>query len=214
MDGRKKHHRLCRYGWIKGMIVFRFCQDNTAEVMGVAVHPAYRLQGIGSELIRQVAKEYGIEKIVAETDEQSGTVLPKNQFQTEKNRTKIFQKRSFVIFIHGDVTEGSRKEEEGFYSKSFPLSQQHKTQIPGNPGDYERRGRTDLTAHRDNAVWDFCEPLWQSLSFLCGSAVHDPGKHDFQTALRKFLRQFSTFFTDGARPKAAIGYELPLRCRR
>ena len=106
---------------IKGMIVFRFCQDNTAEVMGVAVHTAYRLQGIGSELIRQVAKEYGIEKIVAETDEQAVLFYRKTGFQTEKNRTKIFRRNGRSLYLYMGCNRRETEKRGGFYIKSSPL---------------------------------------------------------------------------------------------
>lgn len=99
---------------IKGMVVFRFCQDNTAEVMGVAVHPAYRLQGIGSELIRQVAKEYGIEKIVAETDEQAVLFYRKTGFQTEKTERKFFEETVIRYICTWNVKEGKQKRGEDF----------------------------------------------------------------------------------------------------
>lgn len=83
---------------IKGMIVFRFCQDNTAEVMGVAVHPAYRLQGIGSALINWIAEKHKIEKIFAETDEESVWFYRKNGFQTEKAERK-FSEETVIRYI-------------------------------------------------------------------------------------------------------------------
>lgn len=111
---RKKMTEWMEENRIKGMIVFRFCQDNTAEVMGAAVHTAYRLQGIGSELIRQVAKEYGIEKIVAETDEQAVLFYRKTGFQTEKTERKFFEETVIRYICTWDVTEGKQKRGEDF----------------------------------------------------------------------------------------------------
>lgn len=79
---------------IKGMVVFRLCQDNTAEIMGVAVHPAYRLQGIGSALIRQVAKEYGIEKTVAETDDDAVLFYQKSGFDIQKTERRFLGEKA------------------------------------------------------------------------------------------------------------------------
>lgn len=79
---------------IKGMVVFRLCQNDTAEIIGIAVHPTYRLQGIGSALIKQVAKEYGIEKIVAETDDDAVLFYQKSGFDIQKTERQFLGEKA------------------------------------------------------------------------------------------------------------------------
>ena len=79
---------------LKGMVVFRLCQNDTAEIIGIAVHPTYRLQGIGSALIKQVAKEYGIEKIVAETDDDAVLFYQKSGFDIQKTERQFLGEKA------------------------------------------------------------------------------------------------------------------------
>ena len=54
---------------IVGMLVLTLNGDNTAEIIGIAVHGSYQKQGIGSFMIRESAKKMNLHRILAETDD-------------------------------------------------------------------------------------------------------------------------------------------------
>ena len=54
---------------IAGIIVLTLTGDESAELMGIAVHSGFRKQGIGSFLVRESANKMCIHWITAETDD-------------------------------------------------------------------------------------------------------------------------------------------------
>lgn len=55
-------------GEYKGIIVFKV-EDNTAEILDIAVIPEYQGNGIGSRLINYIFSKFAVSKITAETDD-------------------------------------------------------------------------------------------------------------------------------------------------
>lgn len=55
-------------GEYKGIIVFKV-EDNTAEILDIAVIPEYKGNGIGSRLIDYIFTRFAVNKITAETDD-------------------------------------------------------------------------------------------------------------------------------------------------
>ena len=55
-------------GEYKGIIVFK-TEDNTAEILDIAVIPEYKGNGIGSRLIDYIFNRFEVNKITAETDD-------------------------------------------------------------------------------------------------------------------------------------------------
>ena len=54
---------------IVGMLVLTLNGDNSAEVIGIAVHSSFQKQGIGSFMIRESAKKMNLHKVLAEMDD-------------------------------------------------------------------------------------------------------------------------------------------------
>ena len=55
-------------GEYKGIIVFK-TEDNTAEILDIAVIPEYQGNGIGRRLIDYIFSKFAVSKITAETDD-------------------------------------------------------------------------------------------------------------------------------------------------
>lgn len=54
---------------IAGIVVLTLTGDESAELMGIAVHSSFQKQGIGSFLVRESANKMRIHRITAETDD-------------------------------------------------------------------------------------------------------------------------------------------------
>lgn len=66
-DDKTKAHAYSENGEYKGIIVFK-TEDNTAEILDIAVIPEYQGQGIGSKLIDFIFNSFKVDNITAETD--------------------------------------------------------------------------------------------------------------------------------------------------
>ena len=54
---------------IVGMLVLTLNGDNSAEIIGIAVHGSFQKRGIGSFMVRESAKKMNFHMILAETDD-------------------------------------------------------------------------------------------------------------------------------------------------
>ena len=67
-------------GEIKGVIVVCFVEQSKIEIMGIAVGLSARGKGIGSYMINQIVKYYGLISVYAETDNDAVGFYLKNNF--------------------------------------------------------------------------------------------------------------------------------------
>ena len=54
---------------IVGLLVLTLNGDNSAEIIGIAVHGSFQKQGIGSYMVRESANKMHLHKVLAETDD-------------------------------------------------------------------------------------------------------------------------------------------------
>ena len=64
-----------------GIIVLSLAGHNRAEIVGIAVDPAHRHQGIGSFMLNRVQKKLRITSLYAETDRDAVDFYRKNGFR-------------------------------------------------------------------------------------------------------------------------------------
>ena len=69
-DDKSKVYGYSENGEYKGIIVFK-TEDNTAEILDIAVKPEYRKHGIGKSLIDFIFTQFPIDNITAETDDEA-----------------------------------------------------------------------------------------------------------------------------------------------
>ena len=67
-DDKVKVYAYLENGEYKGIIVFK-TENNTAEILDIAVKPEYQGKGIGSMLIDYIFSKFAVSKIIAETDD-------------------------------------------------------------------------------------------------------------------------------------------------
>ena len=67
-DDKTSVYAYSESGEYKGIIVFKI-EDNTAEILDIAVKPEYQGKGIGSRLIDYIFSIFAVSKIIAETDD-------------------------------------------------------------------------------------------------------------------------------------------------
>ena len=67
-------------GEIEGVIVVCFVEQSKIEIMGIAVGLSARGKGIGSYMINQIVKYYGLISVYAETDNDAVGFYLKNNF--------------------------------------------------------------------------------------------------------------------------------------
>ena len=79
-------------GEYKGIIVFKV-EDNTAEILDIAVIPEYKGNGIGSRLIDYIFTRFAVSKIIAETDDDAIGFYKKYGFSVIDTRLNRDTKR-------------------------------------------------------------------------------------------------------------------------
>ena len=52
-----------------GILVFDLREDDVAEIVGMAVHPAHRCEGIGTYMLREAIRTLGCHTVMVETDQ-------------------------------------------------------------------------------------------------------------------------------------------------
>ena len=80
-DGSVKILACCHQNRIAGVLVISFAGRHQAEILGIAVEPSARSRGIGSYMIHQATRDYGLSSISAETDEAAVGFYRKNRFR-------------------------------------------------------------------------------------------------------------------------------------
>ena len=68
-DDRVKIFACTRNGALCGVMVLSFLTPGNAEILGIAVDPAVRSEGLGSYMIATAAVRYNLRTLVAETDD-------------------------------------------------------------------------------------------------------------------------------------------------
>jgi len=68
-------------GEIEGVIVLSFVEQSKIEIIGIAVELSARGKGIGSYMINQIVKYYGLISVYAETDNDAVGFYLKNNFK-------------------------------------------------------------------------------------------------------------------------------------
>lgn len=79
-DNSVKIFACCNQDMIEGVIVVSFAEQHKIEVVGIAVDLSARGKGIGSYMINQVIKDYGLLSVYAETDNDAVGFYRKNGF--------------------------------------------------------------------------------------------------------------------------------------
>lgn len=69
-----------RHERIAGVVVLSLAEHNRAEIIGIAVEPSHRNQGIGSFLLHQVRERLQITSLYAETDHDAVRFYQRNGF--------------------------------------------------------------------------------------------------------------------------------------
>ena len=67
-DDKVKAYAYADNGEYKGIIILKI-EDNTAEILDIAVKPEYQGKSIGSMLIDYIFSKFEVNKIIAETDD-------------------------------------------------------------------------------------------------------------------------------------------------
>lgn len=67
-DDKSKVYAYSENSEYKGIIILKI-EDNTAEILDIAVKPEYQGKGIGSRLIDYIFSIFAVNKITAETDD-------------------------------------------------------------------------------------------------------------------------------------------------
>lgn len=79
-------------GEYKGIVVFK-TEENTAEILDIAVKPGCKGKGIGSRLIDYIFSKFQVNKITAETDDDAIGFYKKYGFTVIDTRVEIYTKR-------------------------------------------------------------------------------------------------------------------------
>lgn len=93
-DDKSKVYAYSENGEYKGIIVFK-TEDNTAEILDIAVKPEYRKHGIGKSLIDFIFTQFPIDNITAETDDEAVGFYKKCGFAVTPVREFCDTKRYF-----------------------------------------------------------------------------------------------------------------------
>lgn len=79
-DNSVKIFACCNQDMIEGVMVVFFAEQHKIEVVGIVVDLFARGKGIGSYMINQVIKDYGLYSVYAETDNDAVDFYRKNGF--------------------------------------------------------------------------------------------------------------------------------------
>lgn len=100
-DDKSKVYAYSENGEYKGIIVFK-TEDNTAEILDIAVKPEYQGKGIGSMLIDYIFSKFAVSKITAETDNDAIGFYKKYGFIVADTKVEFDTKR--YVCVCGSVT--------------------------------------------------------------------------------------------------------------
>ena len=93
-DDKSKVYAYSENGEYKGIIVFK-TEDNTAEILDIAVKPEYRKHGIGKSLIDFIFTQFPIDNITAETDDEAVEFYKKCRFTVTPTKEVSDTRRYF-----------------------------------------------------------------------------------------------------------------------
>lgn len=102
-DNAVKIFACCNQDMIEGVIVVFFAEQHKIEIVGIAVDLSARGKGIGSYMINQVIKDYGLRSVYAETDDDAVGFYRKDGFsitefpKTYGDETVIRHKCEFTL---------------------------------------------------------------------------------------------------------------------
>ena len=91
-DDKTKAYAYSENGEYTGIIILKI-EDNTAEILDIAVKPEYQGQGIGSMLIDYIFSQFAVSKITAETDDDAIGFYKKYGFTVVDITVKFDAKR-------------------------------------------------------------------------------------------------------------------------
>lgn len=100
-DDKSKVYAYSENGEYKGIIVFK-TEDNTAEILDIAVKPEYQGKGIGSMLIDYIFSKFAVSKITAETDNDAIGFYKNYGFIVADTKVEFDTKR--YVCVCGSVT--------------------------------------------------------------------------------------------------------------
>lgn len=69
IDKSKKIFICLNEDKIVGIIILTINGENSAEIVGIAVHSSFQKQGIGSFMVRESANKMNLHMVLAETDD-------------------------------------------------------------------------------------------------------------------------------------------------
>ena len=95
-DDKSKVYAYSENGEYKGIIVFK-TEDNTAEILDIAVKPEYQGQRIGSRLIDYIFTRFAVNKITAETDDDAIEFYKKYGFIVADTKVESDTKRYVCV---------------------------------------------------------------------------------------------------------------------
>ena len=102
-DNAVKIFACCNQDMIEGVIVVFFAEQHKIEIVGIAVDLSARGKGIGSYMINQVIKDYGLRSVYAEKDDDAVGFYRKDGFsitefpKTYGDETVIRHKCEFTL---------------------------------------------------------------------------------------------------------------------
>ena len=93
-DDKVKAYAYSDNGEYKGIVVFKI-EDNTAEILDIAVKPEYQGQRIGSRLIDYIFTRFAVNKIITETDNDAIEFYKKYGF-TVVGTKDVFDSKRYI----------------------------------------------------------------------------------------------------------------------
>ena len=81
----------------RGIVVFKL-ENNSAQILDIAIKPEYQKKGIGTKLLDFIVNEFEIDKIIAETDDDAVSFYRKYGFSVSEAETEYDTKRYQCIY--------------------------------------------------------------------------------------------------------------------
>lgn len=95
-DDKVKAYAYADNSEYKGIIVFKI-EEQTAEILDIAVNPEYQGKGIGSRLINYIFSQFTVNKIIAETDDDAIDFYKKYGFIIADTKVAFDTKRYVCV---------------------------------------------------------------------------------------------------------------------
>jgi len=81
----------------RGIVVFKI-ENNSAQILDIAIKPEYQRKGIGTKILDFIVSEFKIDKIIAETDDDAISFYRKYGFSVSEMETEYDTKRYECIY--------------------------------------------------------------------------------------------------------------------